>query len=413
MLELCLALVTLAAPPEAVSFEVAVQRAVANHPAMRSAAADAARALALVEQSRAPSLPTLNASGTWTRLDSDRVRGEIVVASKNQLSANLQLTVPLISPARWTQWWRASKAADAAGATSADVKRQVALNAARAWLTVLGQKRVVEVATRARDTARAHLDFARQRRSGGVGNRLDEVRAAQELAVSEAQLQNGLSQLTRVQEALGLAAGAESALDTTADEPALGSAQALDAALTSATEDRLDVRAARARADAAASSSRAAWADYLPLLSVVATPFVQDPPSLTNPQMGWQAQAVLTLPLYEGGLRYGQAHEREAQASAAAAQLELVRRQARSDVRTTFEQLTHVDAALRATVDAAAQAHEALDLANLAYSTGVANSLEVLDAERRARDADTQRALAEDAARQARLDLLAASGRFP
>ena len=40
-------------------------------------------------------------------------------------------------------------------------------------------------------------------------------------------------------------------------------------------------------------------------------------------------------------------------------------------------------------------------------------NLEVIDAERRARDAVVTAALSEDAARQARLDLLAASGSFP
>jgi hypothetical protein len=37
----------------------------------------------------------------------------------------------------------------------------------------------------------------------------------------------------------------------------------------------------------------------------------------------------------------------------------------------------------------------------------------VIDAERRARDPETQEAVAEDAAREARLDLLAATGKFP
>ena len=43
----------------------------------------------------------------------------------------------------------------------------------------------------------------------------------------------------------------------------------------------------------------------------------------------------------------------------------------------------------------------------------IGNALEVIDAERRSRDAETAAVVAEDAARQARLDLLAASGRFP
>jgi outer membrane protein TolC len=40
-------------------------------------------------------------------------------------------------------------------------------------------------------------------------------------------------------------------------------------------------------------------------------------------------------------------------------------------------------------------------------------NLEVIDAERRARDAALAAVIAEDAVRQNRLDLLAAAGRFP
>ena len=44
---------------------------------------------------------------------------------------------------------------------------------------------------------------------------------------------------------------------------------------------------------------------------------------------------------------------------------------------------------------------------------GANTNIEVIDAERTALDANTNAAVAEDAARQARFDLLAASGRFP
>ena len=58
-------------------------------------------------------------------------------------------------------------------------------------------------------------------------------------------------------------------------------------------------------------------------------------------------------------------------------------------------------------------AREALDLANRAYRAGATSNIEVIDAERRARDADTAAVIAEDNVRQARLDLLAAAGQFP
>ncbi|MFZ5440233.1 MAG: TolC family protein [Myxococcota bacterium] len=75
--------------------------------------------------------------------------------------------------------------------------------------------------------------------------------------------------------------------------------------------------------------------------------------------------------------------------------------------------MTHADAALESARAAASQAREALELANVAWKAGATTNLEVIDAERRARDAQVSQALAEDAARQARLDLLAAGGRFP
>ena len=54
-----------------------------------------------------------------------------------------------------------------------------------------------------------------------------------------------------------------------------------------------------------ASAKKAAgdtWAYYVPYLAAVGTPFLQYPASLTQPERGWQAQLVLTLPLYDGGM---------------------------------------------------------------------------------------------------------------
>ena len=58
-------------------------------------------------------------------------------------------------------------------------------------------------------------------------------------------------------------------------------------------------------------------------------------------------------------------------------------------------------------------ARRAMELATMAYKAGATTNLEVIDAARSARDADTASAQAEDLSRQARLDLLVASGRFP
>jgi outer membrane protein TolC len=49
----------------------------------------------------------------------------------------------------------------------------------------------------------------------------------------------------------------------------------------------------------------------------------------------------------------------------------------------------------------------------VSFRTGAATNIEVIDAERTARDTDNGVAAAEDNLRRARLDLLIALGRFP
>jgi outer membrane protein TolC len=75
--------------------------------------------------------------------------------------------------------------------------------------------------------------------------------------------------------------------------------------------------------------------------------------------------------------------------------------------------MQRADDALRSSRDAAALAHQALDLANIAYRGGAVTNIEVIDAEQQARDAATQAEVGADTARQARLTMLTATGRFP
>jgi outer membrane protein TolC len=78
-----------------------------------------------------------------------------------------------------------------------------------------------------------------------------------------------------------------------------------------------------------------------------------------------------------------------------------------------FEAMRRADEALLNAREAANLSREALELALLAYKAGATSNIEVIDAERRAHEAETAAAVAEDTARRARLELLAASGRFP
>lgn len=404
---LAVVLATLAAEP--VRFEDAVQRALEHHPALRVAEGDSARALAQVEQARAGSLPILGINMVGTRLDADRVLNDRVIAGANQLGANVQLQVPLVAGKSWAQWKRADVNADAVKANTVDMRRQIALGAGRTWLQVLAQQRVVLAATRALDVSNSHLQYAKDRRAAGLGSELDEIRAAQEVAVARQQRATSQGTLRRLEEQLGVACGLDVPLSALDEEPSL--AVPTNAALSA--DGRTDVRAAQSRLEATKVGNQWDWADYTPLLTALVQPGYQNPATLTVPLWSFQAQLVLSIPLYDGGLRYGQQHERRALEQQATAQLEAVHRQASAELRAGLAQVSQADEALAAAQDAAAQAKRTLDLSQQAFRAGASTNLEVVDAERRSRDAETTVALAEDAARQARLEVLAASGQFP
>ena len=401
------------AAPEPVTFEQAVERALRFATSSVIAAQEIFRAEGLMGQARATALPFVTLNGTVTVLDHERdIAPGRVAQAQSTLYGSATLAVPLVAPQRWVAWIHGAQGVDVAVASEADVRRSVAISAARAYLTVVATHRAVEVSESALATGRAHYDYSLARRKGGVGNELDLRRAEQEMSAADVQLQVAYTALARSREALGTICGENGPLDSTRlpalalTYPDLGQAQA-------GVEGRQDVKAAVARQSAAEAVWKDSWVDWLPILTGTFLGFVQDPSTSTSPASGWIGLVVLTVPILEGGLRPAQSKERGAQAREAEAQLDGVLRQARSEVRLSFQALRYAVAGYEAARRGAESAAAALDLAGQAYRAGATSNLDVIDAERRARDAATTAVIAEDAVRQAKLDLLAAAGRFP
>jgi outer membrane protein TolC len=399
-------------PLERIGLAEAVARALKQSPQLGAALDEARRADALSRQVRAAWLPTLGAAVVYTRLDSDRVAGATVTLPANALNASLSLSVPVFAPRAWLGWQVSRESAAAAQEAGLDVQRLVAVSVGRAYLAVLAQHRILEAARRGVADAQAHRDFAEQRFQGGVGPRLDLVRAQQQWQGAQAQAEQARSTLSRAQEALGVLVGEAHGLDV-AGEPALPAPPPADQAEAAMEGGRRDLAALRLRSQVADHVVRNDWADFLPTVALGFQPFVQAPATVTYPHAGFQATAALSWALYDGGLRYGLQDERALLASEAHLAEEGAGRQARADVRAALVEVQRSDAGLAASTEAAKLAHEALELTRGAYQAGAGTNIEVIDAEKTALDADTQTAIAEDAARQARLDLLAATGRFP
>ena len=399
------------AAPEKVTFEEAVKRAIAFNTSALIAAQEIVRAEGLMGQARSASLPLVVLGGTWTILDHDRILNGRLVQPGQSLQGTATATVPLVAASRWYSWAHGVEGIDVAKLSEADVRRSVAITAARAYLTVVAAHRAIDVSESAVKVGRAHEDYAVARRKGGVGNELDVKRAEQERWAAEVQLQAANALLARGREALGVICGGGGPIDSIGVPevkfyPDLAQAE-------QAVQGRQDVKAAAGRSDLAGAIWKDSWADYLPVITGGIQGYVQSNAVDPTPPSGWVAQFLLTFPVFQGGLRPAQSRERGAIAREAEEALQGVIRQARSEVRLSFEAMRYAYAGYDAARRGAESAAGALELANQAYRAGATSNLELIDAERRARDAATTAVIAEDAVRQANLDLLSAAGRFP
>jgi outer membrane protein TolC len=153
--------------------------------------------------------------------------------------------------------------------------------------------------------------------------------------------------------------------------------------------------------------------DYWPAFDLIFVPQATYPAQFFSPANSWRLLLQLNAPIFDAGLRAGVKVQRQAALDGASATLQAGITQASSQVRTAREAVASGVRSLGASRTAADQAQQVVNIVNVSFRAGASTNIEVIDAERSARDADTAVAIAEDTLRRARLDLLMALGRFP
>jgi outer membrane protein len=400
------------ASPTRMTFTQAVARAIERNPSGQQAAAEILRADALVGQVRAGALPQVSAGVAVSTYQGSTLVGSTSGPSQNQLSAGVTLSAPLYAPVQWALRVQAMNNKQIAELAAADVRRQVGVATAQAYLSVLAWQRVLDANQRARETAQAHYEFARQRRESGAGSRLNELRALQSVSADDVLVEGARASLYRSQEALGVFV-AESGPVAAADEPVLEVPSSLGSAIAAMPAQRTDLRLAAGREKAAERVVSDSWKDWLPSVSGLFQPQYVNPATQIQPAWSWRLQVAATVPIFDAGARREKRAERSVLLKQVQIGFEGLLRQAQADERTAENDVARSERAWAAARLAAQQAREVVDIVNVSFKVGASTNIEVIDAQRAARDADTVAAVAEDQLRQARLALLVALGRFP
>ncbi len=396
--------------PERVTFEEAIRLATVRHPTVGQATQAIRRAQALLDQARSVFRPTASGAIGTAVLDAPRGFDGNITQPRTQSTFSGTVSYPLLAASRWATAKQAADQVGIARISAEESRRRVAVLAAQSYLAVIAAERQRDIAVRTRDTARALTDYARARLDAGQGSRLNHVRAAQELATAEGLIQIAELAVQQAREALGLAIFASGPVEADGD-PDIRPATPQPEGDTWLAQ-RPDVRLFNAQLQAADRVVRDTWTSWLPTATAAFSPQYVTPAGFFEPARTWRALFQLQIPIYDGSLGATR-RLRIADRESAQLRLDEVKVEARSELRFAQESITRNEQIVATSRDAAEQAQEVLRITDVAYRAGATTNLEVVQAQERARNAESEAAQSEDRLRRARLDLLLALGQFP
>src|SRR5262249_50559814 len=272
---------------------------------------DVSRAWALLK-------PTLTGTGSYThnsvgppRFVASPLPGggtvfETVEGSPNTVAGALTLEVPVFNGRAFPAIATAGQRGDVARLDGTQQRQELLLAVASTYYSGVQLMELAKVAFRTAQNTRDHAIEAQARfeagqiqRSASVRARVDVLRADEEVrraAYSYLSTKSQIAQLTgRRDTAFELEEPREPPPEIRGD---------LREMMERALRDRPEMAAAPANVEIAARLKTDAWAQFLPTLAFNATGRYNNQADFEGNQATWALTLALTLPLYDGGLRY-------------------------------------------------------------------------------------------------------------
>ncbi|WP_421851176.1 TolC family outer membrane protein [Novosphingobium sp.] len=407
-----------ATPVHADDLQDALAAAYASNPDLAAARANLRATDEGVPIARAPGLPSLNGTATYTEFLKQGPNS--FIAPQRLLSVDPQLNVPIYSGGAVKNSLAAAKIRVEAGeaslkGTEAGVFSQVVA----AYMDVIRDAATVGLNRNNVQVLEVNLKATSDRFEIGDVTRTDVAQSNSRLALARADLRNAEAALVASRERYVQVVGQVPA-DLQPPPPLAGLPASPEEAVQVALDNNPDLEAAHQRSKAAGFDAKAAGAGRLPTVSLYSSGeystyfnslggsasrgFVQS-------QTTAQAGARISIPLFQGGLPA--ARQRQAQATASAAQEQEIsaERQVIANVRSAYTQWRAANDVItlnQTAVDAAALSLEGVRAEN---TVGNRTILNILDAEQELLRAQVGLVAARRNAYVASFNLLAAMGR--
>ncbi|WP_437728672.1 TolC family protein [Sorangium sp. So ce861] len=381
---------------------------------------EVARAEGSARRALAQALPNLDASGELSRLLAPGGAD-----APTRAGASITLRQPILAPRAWYGIGTADLAVEVAKLSLEDRRRFTLVAVADAVVSIVTTERLSEVNRVGLRSALELLELTRRRERLGTGTKLDVVRAEQDVALARATLVSGDESLRRAREALGAALGLKGEVGVPQDFSLNGIAAELGSQCTQTrTDQRADVRAARAELELAERGLTDAKLAFAPYAEVSSTLGAQtyfggtaadgvgglgDAGEVTRSGWSWSIRAVLTVPIWDGGARYGDLRINRAAVEQQRARLGAVERSAELESTQAVRSVEVAEQARGVAEQSRDLARETARLTQVAFEAGTVTSFDLVESSRRQRQAEIDLAVREFEVVKAKISALLAS----
>jgi outer membrane protein TolC len=319
---------------------------------------------------------------------------------------SLSVTQPL-SARSWYAIGTADEVIEGSKLRAEDAKRTAIAVAANAIVGVVTAERIAEVNRVGLRSALERLELTRRKKRLGSGTDLDIVRAEQDATGARGTIVSGDEALRKARESLGQIFNSTDAYGV----PSSFSLNDIDQAMTSACkadkiENRVDVLAVKSDLKVAERAVTDVKLQYAPTVSVSSalsytagggsgSSSSSISGSSSNSQASWSISALLTVPIWEGGARYGAAKVASAQVEEAKLKVEQTVVGATIEATQAQRSVTVADQARTISEKARDLAKETARLSQIAFETGSGTSLDLVTSGQALRQAEIDLAVKE------------------
>jgi outer membrane protein TolC len=399
------------APHQLASWREAVTLVNSRSVELGIAVQEVERARGNARQALALTLPTITASGSLTaQLLTAALPPGTESTANPSLQGQLAVSQPILAPRAWYGLKTSKMGVASAKLSVADKKRTVLTGVVNGIVSVVIAERVAEINRTSLRSALDRLALTRRQAALGTATRLDVLRVEQDTATTRSTLVGGDESLRQARESLGLALGASKACGVSPSISLVEVETSMrEICATKTVENRSDIRQAMNDAEVAARGVTDAWLAFSPTATLSTTAGAANQTSLVSGGAGtWSVQALLTIPLWDGGARYGGQRIAHATAKESKLRLESALRVATISVAQALRSVLVAEQSRVVSESLRDLAREIARLSQRSFEMGTGTSFDLVDTAQKARAAEVDLAVKEFTVVQAKLGALLA-----